>query len=87
MHSPREFPEPESPRHRELRPQDGGYLSRCVDHGREKLWTGRRDGHLVWPTFAYSRKGDRFALSMLRISHFIDLLDSLNDEDVKEQVI
>ncbi len=36
VHSPREFPEPESPRHRELRPQDGGYLSRCVDHGRKK---------------------------------------------------
>jgi hypothetical protein len=53
----------------------------------KKLWTGRRDGHLVWPTFAYSRKGDRFALSMLHISHIIDLLDSLNDEDVREQVI
>jgi hypothetical protein len=53
----------------------------------KKLWTGRRDGHLVWPTFAYSRKGDRFALSMLHISHLIDLLDSLNDEDVREQVI
>ena len=53
----------------------------------KKLWTGRRDGHLVWPTFAYSRKGDRFALSMLHISHVIDLLDSLNDEDVREQVI
>ena len=53
----------------------------------KKLWTGRRDGHLVWPTFAYSRKGDRFALSMLHVSHVIDLLDSLNDEDVREQVI
>jgi hypothetical protein len=53
----------------------------------KKLWTGRRDGHLVWPTFAYSRKGDRFALSVLHVSHFIDLLDSLNDEDVREQVI
>jgi hypothetical protein len=53
----------------------------------KKLWSGRRDGHLVWPTFAYSRKGDRFALSMLEVSHFIDLLDSLNDEDVREQVV
>jgi hypothetical protein len=53
----------------------------------KKLWTGRRDGHLVWPTFAYSRKGDRFAVSMLHVSHFIDLLDSLNDEDVREQVV
>jgi hypothetical protein len=53
----------------------------------KKLWTGRRDGHLVWPTFAYSRKGDRFALSMLHVSHIIDLLDSLNDEDVREQVV
>jgi hypothetical protein len=53
----------------------------------KKLWTGRRDGHLVWPTFAYSRKGDRFALSMLHVSHIVDLLDSLNDEDVREQVV
>ena len=53
----------------------------------KKLWTGHRDGHLVWPTFAYSRKGDRFALSMLHVTHLIDLLDSLNDEDVREQVV
>jgi hypothetical protein len=53
----------------------------------KKLWNGHRDGHLVWPNFAYSRKGDRFALSMLHVSHPIDLLDSLNDEDVREQVV
>jgi hypothetical protein len=53
----------------------------------KKLWTGRRDGHFVWPTFAYSRKGDRFAVSMLHVSHLIDVLDSLNDQDVREQVI
>jgi hypothetical protein len=53
----------------------------------KKLWNGRRDGHLVWPTFAYSRKGDRFALSLLHISHIIDLVDSINDEDVREQVV
>jgi hypothetical protein len=62
------------------------YLDAWTTEGK-KLWTGRRDGHLVWPTFAYSRKGDRFALSMLHVSHLIDLLDSLNDEDVREQVI
>jgi hypothetical protein len=53
----------------------------------KKLWSGKRDGHLVWPTFAYSRSGDRFAISLLRISHYIDLIDSLNDEDVREQVV
>jgi hypothetical protein len=53
----------------------------------KKLWNGRRDGHLVWPTFAYSRKGDRFALSLLHVSHTIDLVDSVNDEDVREQVV
>jgi hypothetical protein len=62
------------------------YLDAWTTDGK-KLWTGRRDGHLVWPTFAYSRKGDRFALSMLHVTHLIDLLDSLNDEDVREQVI
>ncbi len=53
----------------------------------KKLWNGHRDGHLVWPNFAYSRKGDRFAVSMLHVSHPIDLLDALNDEDVREQVV
>jgi hypothetical protein len=53
----------------------------------KKLWNGRRDGRLVWPTFAYSRNGDHFALSLLRISHTIDLVDALNDEDVREQVV
>jgi hypothetical protein len=53
----------------------------------KKLWNGHRDGHLVWPTFAYSRTGDRFAVSLLHINHMIDLADSLNDEDVREQVI
>jgi hypothetical protein len=53
----------------------------------KKLWNGHRDGHLVWPTFAYSRKGDRFAISLLHVSHTIDLLDSIDDEDVREQVV
>jgi hypothetical protein len=53
----------------------------------KKLWNGRRDGHLVWPTFAYTRTGDRFAVGLLRVSHTIDLADSLNDEDVREQVV
>jgi hypothetical protein len=53
----------------------------------KKLWNGRRDGHLVWPTFAYSLTGNRFALSLLHVSHTIDLVDSINDEDVREQVV
>jgi hypothetical protein len=53
----------------------------------KKLWNGRREGHLVWPTFAYARSGDRFAVSLLHVNHFIDLADSLNDEDVRAQVI
>lgn len=53
----------------------------------KKLWSGHREGHLVWPTFAYSRAGDRFAVSLLHVTHTIDLADSLNDEDVREQVV
>ena len=53
----------------------------------KKLWSGHREGRLVWPTFAYSRSGGRFAVSLLRVSHSIDMVDSLNDEDVKEQVV
>jgi hypothetical protein len=53
----------------------------------KKLWTGRREGHLVWPTFAPSEAGGRFAVGLLRATHFVDLADSLNDEDVREQVV
>jgi hypothetical protein len=53
----------------------------------KKLWNAHRDGHLVWPTYAYSRTGDCFAVSLLRVSHPVDLVDSLNDEDVREQVV
>jgi hypothetical protein len=53
----------------------------------KKLWNGHRDGRLIWPTFAYSRTGERFAVSLLHVSHTIDLVDSLTDEDVREQVV
>jgi hypothetical protein len=62
------------------------YLDTWTVDGK-KLWSGHREGHLVWPTFAYSRNGDRFAVSLLRVSHYVDLVDSLNDEDVREQVV
>jgi hypothetical protein len=62
------------------------YLDAWTTDGR-KLWSGHREGHLVWPTFAYSRTGDRFAVSLLHVDHYIDLVDSLNDEDVREQVV
>jgi hypothetical protein len=53
----------------------------------KKLWSGRRDGHQVWPTYAYATSGDRFAEGLLQVSHTIDLADSLNDEDVRAQVV
>ena len=62
------------------------YLDAWTTDGK-KLWNGQRDGHLVWPTFAYSRTGDRFAMSLLHVSHIIDLVDSLSDEDVRAQVV
>jgi hypothetical protein len=53
----------------------------------KKLWQGRRDGRAVWPTFTASRKGNRFAIGLLKVSHSIDLADSLLDSDVKAQLI
>jgi hypothetical protein len=53
----------------------------------KKLWTGRRDGHAVWPTFALAQDGSRFAVGLLRIFHTINLDDSLDDTNVKEQVV
>jgi hypothetical protein len=60
------------------------YLDAWTTEGK-KLWNGQREGHLVWPNFAYSRTSGRFAVSLLRVNHYIDLVDSLNDEDVREQ--
>jgi hypothetical protein len=53
----------------------------------KRLWSGRREGHLVRPRLAFSFSGTRFAAGFLRVSHPIDTADSLNDEDVKEQVV
>jgi hypothetical protein len=53
----------------------------------KKLWQGRRDGRAVWPTFATSRNGNRFAIGLLQVSHSIDLADSLTDSDVKRQLV
>ncbi len=53
----------------------------------KKLWNGQRDGHLVWPNFAYTRNGNRFAVSFISVSHYVDLLDSITDEDVHGQVV
>ena len=53
----------------------------------KKLWSGRRDGHAVWPTFALAQNGSRFAVGLLRVFHTINLDDSLDDENVKEQMV
>jgi hypothetical protein len=53
----------------------------------KKLWSGRRDGHAVWPTFALAQNGKRFAIGLLRVFHAINLADSLDDDNVKEQVV
>ena len=62
------------------------YLDAWTTEGK-KLWNGQREGHLVWPNFAYARTSGRFAVSLLRVNHYIDLVDSLNDEDVRQQLV
>ncbi len=53
----------------------------------KKLWSGRRDGRLVWPTYAQASTGERFAEGLLQVTHTINLADSLNDEDVRGQLV
>ena len=65
---------------------DDTYLDTWTIDGR-KLWRGRRDGHAVWPTFAMAQNGSRFAVGLLQAAHTINLADSLNDEDVKQQLV
>jgi hypothetical protein len=62
------------------------YLDAWTTEGK-KLWNGQREGHLVWPNFAYSCTSSRFAVALLRVNHYIDLVDSLNDEDVRQQIV
>jgi hypothetical protein len=62
------------------------YLDAWTTEGK-KLWTGMREAHFVWPTLAYSATGARFAVGLLHVTHPINLADSLNDEDVREQVV
>jgi hypothetical protein len=62
------------------------YLDTWTIDGK-KLWSGRRDGHAVWPTFALSENGNRFAVGLLRVLQKIDLDESLDDENVKEQMV
>ncbi len=62
------------------------YLDAWTTEGK-KLWNGMREGHFVWPTLAYAATGARFAVGLLHVTHTINLADSLNDEDVREQVV
>ncbi len=52
-----------------------------------KLWRGRRDSHAVWPRFAFSENGSRYAVGLLRISRSLDENTSLSEDDVKEQIV
>jgi hypothetical protein len=62
------------------------YLDAWTTEGK-KLWNGTREGRLVWPNFAFAPDGRRFAESLLSVSHDVDLLDSITDEDVRGQVV
>lgn len=53
----------------------------------QKLWQGRRDGRAIWPTYAVSQDGSRFAIGLLQIAHPINLDDSLVETDVKAQLV
>lgn len=62
------------------------YLDTWTIDGK-KLWNGRRDGHAIWPIFAFAQNGSRFAVELLRVLRPINLDDSLTEEDVKEQMV
>lgn len=65
---------------------DNTYLDAWTVEGKS-LWRGLRDGHAVWPTFATAENGSRFAVGLLQASHLVTLVDSLDDEDVKQQLV
>lgn len=51
------------------------------------LWSGRRDGHHVWPTYATALNGSRFAVGVLDSRVYVNLLDSLTHDEVKQQLV
>lgn len=53
----------------------------------KKLWRGRRDGETVWPTFATALDGSRFAIGLLEVDRPVTTPDSLDDEEVKSQMV
>jgi hypothetical protein len=53
----------------------------------KKLWRGRRDGETVWPTFAVALDGSRFAIGLLQVDRPVTTPDSLDDDDVKSQMV
>lgn len=62
------------------------YLNAWTIDGKN-LWSGRRDGHLVWPTYATALDGGRFAVGVLDANLFMNLPDSLTIDNVKRQLV
>lgn len=62
------------------------YLNAWTIDGKN-LWSGRRDGHHVWPTYTAALNGSRFAVGVLDASLFLNLPDSLTIDNVKRQLV
>lgn len=62
------------------------YLNAWTIAGKN-LWSGRRSTRYVWPTYAAASNGSRFAVGVLDSSINVNLLDSLTDDEVKQQLV
>ncbi len=68
-------------------PRSADRYVQAFDTMGKELWTGQWDARYMWPTFGTAFKGQNFAISWLRISHPVDALDPLNDDDIQGQVV
>jgi hypothetical protein len=63
------------------------HLIQALSMDGKTLWQQRWDTRYVWPTFAYSENGERFAYSSLQLSHSIGALEPVDDDIVRAEVV
>jgi hypothetical protein len=61
------------------------HLVQGIDADGKVLWESWWDSNQIWPAFANSRDGSRFAVSRLRAAHGVNALDPIGDDDIRGQ--
>lgn len=63
------------------------HLVQAINADGKLLWESWWANNQIWPAFANSRDGSRFAVSRLRATHGVNALDAIGDDDIKGQAL